>query len=361
VKARNVVLALLVVALLATGGLAWRQHLEVQRLRDAALASSDGDDLRRKVADLQRANRELQDQLAASKAGARDDGDESADMTERPAPGGNRRDGGPRFNRGQQFAAVRELMNKPEVQAIVAKAEKAAVDARYAALFRNLNLTPEQADRLKALIVERQNTVQDVAAAAREQGINPRSDPDAFRKMVADAQKTVDDSIKTVIGDQGLSQLNNYEQTMPQRNLVSTFQQRLAVGDTPLSATQAEALVQILAATAPASTGGNQGFGGPRADFGGMGGRIGAVVGGFGGGGGGGGVVGPGSVPITDTAISRASAVLSTSQLNALQQLQEQQQTAQQLQQMYRSALQPANGTGAASQGGATGRRRGGG
>ena len=37
-------------------------------------------------------------------------------------------------------------MAKPEVQALMSVQQKAAVEARYAALFKNLNLTPAQAD-----------------------------------------------------------------------------------------------------------------------------------------------------------------------------------------------------------------------
>ena len=54
----------------------------------------------------------------------------------------------------QQFAAVREMMARPEVQAMISQQQKAAIDARYAPLFKSLNLPPEQVDKLKALLAE---------------------------------------------------------------------------------------------------------------------------------------------------------------------------------------------------------------
>ena len=390
-SSKNLVIALLALTTLGGAMLAWHQYSELVGLRAAAGSVSDRDALQKKIAELQKANRDLEEQLAAMH-GAREDGGDDV-MANADQAGARDQNGGPRGgrgNRGQQFAAIRDLMNKPEVQAMISAEQKAQLNATYAALFKKLNLTPDQADKLASLLIERQTARQDVFQAARDQGINPRTDPDGFRKLVADAQNSVNDSIKSLLGDDGFSQFTNYEQTMPQRNIVNTLQQRLSYTDSPLTSAQAEQLVQILAANTPQRTttttgteprGGADfggGFGGPGGGgFGGFGGRMGGLVtGGFGGGGGGGlgAIVGPNSAPITSGAVSQAQSVLSPTQEAALTQLQQQQQTAQQLQQLVRSTYQqnnPTNGgtaTGTGTTGGATtntgsggGRRRGGG
>src|SRR5688572_23369908 len=182
-------------------------------------------DLQKRVWDLEKANRELQDRLAAQ----RDPGDldgllAAATAGETPATGKDRGGRGDRSgdSRGrgssglQQANAVRELMNKPEVQAMVSLQHKAAIESRYAPLFKNLNLPGDQIEKLKTLLADRSTTMQDVMIAAREQGLNPRDNPEAFRKVVADAQNQINDGIKSVIGEQGFAQLSNYEQTIPQ-------------------------------------------------------------------------------------------------------------------------------------------------
>ena len=416
--------ALILLALTTIGGavLGWKQYQELVELRVAAMNKDERADLQKRLADLERLNRELQDQLAALR------GDDNSDtmLASGGAPGDNQGGrGGNRGGRGgrgnnnfgqAQAAALRNLMAKPEVQALLSVQQKAAIDARYAALFKSLNLSPDQRAKVESLMADRMSTMQDTLAAAREQGLN---DPQSIRKLMADAQNDFNNSLKSVLGDSGFAQYQNYEQTMPQRNLVNQLQQRLSYTDTPLTTAQADQLVQILAANAPpprtnadgtpmqgrgfgrggggavATTGGaaagvatggggdGGGFGGGPGGFGppggfggggpgGFGGGLGAILGGGGdlgaiagigggpGGGGRGGAVT--AAPVTQAAVNQAQSVLSQPQVQALQQIQVQQQTQQQLQQIVRDALpaqQPAGGRGGNSTGG--GGRRGGG
>lgn len=369
---KNTLLAVLAFATVGGALLAWKQYGELVELRAAALDRSAREDFQKRIADLEKQNRELQDRLAASRTRRGPGGEAGPGGTgeggEGPGPGGP---GGPRgrFGDGRgPDAAMRELMAKPEVQALMAQQQKAAVEGRYAALFKNLNLTPEQAEKLKTLLADRMNTGRDVAEAARAQGIDPRENRETFAKLLSDAQTTLDNSIKSVIGEQGYSQLQAYEQTMPQRNVVEQLQRQLAYSDSPLTTQQSEQLVQILAANAPQRTTTDTaqttfgGRGGPDFVFatgggglgGGMGGPTGAIM--LGGPGGGGGS----SATITSNAISQAQTVLSTSQVTALQQLQQQQATQQQLQQAIRNTLstQQTGTTGTPSGSGATSQPR---
>ncbi|HEY1109733.1 MAG TPA: hypothetical protein VGE76_13890 [Opitutaceae bacterium] len=365
---KNTLIAVLALATVGGAVLAWKQYGELVELRASALDRTAREDFQKRIADLEKQNRELQDRLASrsrrgpgGEAGLAGAGDEGEGPGGR-GPGGP---GGPRGRFGdprQADAAMRELMAKPEVQALMAQQQKAAVESRYAALFKSLNLSPEQAEKLKTLLADRMNTGRDVAEAARAQGIDPREDRETFAKLLADAQTTLDNSIKSVISDQGYSQLQAYEQTMPQRNLVEQFQRQLAYSETPLTTQQAEQLVQIMAANPPQRTAtdptqstvavrGGPDFvfsagGGP-----GLGGPAGAIM--IGGGPGAGG----GSATITSNAIAQSQSVLNASQVAALQQLQQQQAAQQQLQQTIRNTLsgQQSGATGSgASTGGAT-------
>jgi len=141
-------------ALTTLGGaiLAWQQYGELVELRASAMNRDERADMQKRVWDLEKNLRELQDQLAAARARSTDDADNVlAAVVDTESPGGEREGrggrGDPRGGRGgnpmQQALAVRELMNKPEVQAMLSLQQKAAVEARYGALFRTLNLTPE--------------------------------------------------------------------------------------------------------------------------------------------------------------------------------------------------------------------------
>ncbi len=384
---KTYVILLLALTTLGGAALAWRQYGELVELRAAALNRGERSDLQRRLWDLEKSNRDLQAQLVAQRGiGDSDEALAGNADDERPARdrGGRGGERGPDFRgRGssgiQQATAIRELINKPEVQAMINLQQKAAIEARYATLFKNLNLTPDQAEKMKSLLSERATTMQDVMMAAREQGISLRDNPDAYRKLVADAQNDINSGIKSVIGEQGFDQLTTYEQTLPQRNLVNELQQRLSYTSTPLTTAQAEQMVQILATnsaqrsapssnTAPNTDTGRGppggGRGGPPMDFGFRGGDLGGIIAGVIGGGPDpiGGMDmgrGAGTIPVTSAAITQAQSVLAPPQVAALQQIQQQQQTQQQLRQLVNetlSANQPAS-----TKGGPPPRPRGGG
>jgi hypothetical protein len=351
----------LALATLGLAGLGWSQYRELVELRAAAMNTDERAEWQKRAWDLEKLNRELQDELAALRATQSPDGVAPAVATaeERPAEG---RRGGFRGGPGgraqqQQLNSLRDLVTKPEVQALMRVQQQAAVDARYAALFRNLNLAPDQLNKLKTLLADRQTTLQDVMLAARDQGIEPRTDPAAFRKLVSDTQEALNNNIRSLLGDSGFTQLQTYEQTLPQRNVVNDLQQRLSYTDTPLTPNQADQLVQILAANAPARAnnapndptrpgpqiriaagGGPVDVGGMLAGaFGGPGGNVFTAVADVGGRGG-------ATAPVTQNAVNQAQSILAPTQVSALQQIQQQQQAQQQLQQLMRGAIGPGGG-----------------
>jgi hypothetical protein len=222
---------------------------------------------------------------------------------------------------------MRAMMDRPEVRTLMTQQQKAALDPRYAALFKAMNLPAAQLDKFKTLLLEKQSVTQDVMAAAREQGLDPRTDREGVRKLVASAQAEIDANLKAVVGDEAFAQYQQFEQTQPQRAVLGQLQQSLSYTDAPLTDLQSTQLLQILAATATQTAGGG---GPPEGGFGG--GRGGPMGGGSGVGG-----IGPAAVITTET-IAQAQTVLNTTQLTALQQLQQTQQAQQQLQQIMRTS-----------------------
>jgi hypothetical protein len=362
---RNYLILVLTIIVVGGGALAWQQYQELVALRAAALSGDDRAGLQKKLWDAEKRARELEAQLAAVLGGESGPADATAAAGTDPTTAAGARGGRGRMANltPAQQAALQALMQNPQVQSLLAQQQRAALAARYAPLIKNLNLSPEQGDKLIGLIADSQGTRQDAMAAARAAGITPQSDPQGFQKMLADAQAQSDANMKSALGDTTFAAVQQYNQTVPQRTLVNQLQQQLALS-TPMTPDQSEQLIQILAASAPqggGGGGGGRGFGG--GGFGGGGGGFGAMAalagggGGFGGGGGGfggGGGGGFGGAQITQAAITQAQSVLAPAQVQALQQLQQAQQVQRQVQQIMggRGGGGGRRGGGAAAAGG---------
>jgi hypothetical protein len=321
---RRFALPLILLLLLGAAGFGVAQFNELGKLR-ATLSDLEKEraELRKRVWDLQKLNRDL---AARLDRGSRRGGSGGEEEGEEGGPPGGPEGARTRGGRGGPMGRFAALFNNPEVQRLMAVEQKAALDGRYASLFRKLNLSPADLEKFKGLLVEKQSALMDVMAAAREQGLDPRTNRDEIRALVQNAQAEVDQSIRSALGDAAYSEYKSYEATMPQRTVVDQLNQRLSYSAAPLTDTQADQLVSILAATAPNNGGNNA-----NAMFQAVVGRGGATTAFVGGG-----------TRITDAAIAQAQGVLAPAQVAALQSLQEEQRAAAKLRQQLRN-----NGGGA--------------
>lgn len=322
----------LLLALTTVGGavFSWKQYQELVALRAAALSPDDRANLQKRLWDAEKRSKALAAELAAARAHPADAaaGEETIVAEgDGPRAAGNAARRENRRGPNGPFGGFAAMMENPEVQKLMAMQQRGMLDSSYALLFKNLNLTPEQLDKFKNLLVEKQMAMMDVMAAARTEGINPRTDPDGFRKMIAAAQADIDTSIKATLGDTGFNQYQQYQQTFPQRNTVNQLQQSLSYTNTPLSDVQANQLVQVLAQSSSTTKTGNT-----NRNFTNFMGPGGMAMGGSGGG-----------APVTTEDITQAQGLLSAPQVQALQQLQQQQQAQQQLQQTMRQNMGGGN------------------
>ena len=303
---KNYLILFLLLTTLGAGGLAWRQYQELIARRASSLNNDERADLQKRLWAAEKRKHELEVSLAEkhdASAGEAGDGPEDG------PPGGHRVG-----NRNAMASNFIAMMDKPEIQKLMGIQQRAGLDAHYATLFKSLNLSPAQLEQFKNLLVEKQAALTDALAAARAQGINPRTDPDDFRKLIASAQTDADNNIKIALGDAGYAQYQQYQQTVPQRNVVNQLAQSLSYTNTPLSDAQNQQMVAILAANTPAST---------NATGNNLRTTVASTFGvGFNGG---------ATTPITNDAITQSQTVLSPSQISALQQLQATQQAQAQL------------------------------
>ncbi len=331
---KNYLIAFLALTTFASGYLAWQQSQDLAALRANAKTDDDRAALRKRVWDAEKRTQALEADLAAAHA------ERPAGPAGPAATAGTTAGGPERMRRGEgQFMG---LMENPEYQKLMALQQKGMLDGRYAALFKKLGLNPQQLENFKRLLVEKQTSMMDVLAAARAQGLDPRSDPEAFRQLVTGAQGEIDESIKSALGATAYNEYKNYETTLPYRGMVNQLEQRLSYGNTPLTESQSQAMLQIFSETAPQPASGSTPMVATRV----------AATTMLGGAPGGGNVVtmlGGGGGQITNEALSRAQGVLAADQMAALQQLQQEHQAQAQMGQLMRSQFgrggEPAPGT----------------
>jgi len=321
-RLKTVSIVALALTTCVAAALAWNLYLKVIKLRAAALDDPARADLQKRLWDLEKRNKDLEAQLANRRArgyGTADDGsnrDAAGNAAEAGRPGG-------RFNRRGGFANISNLLDNPQFNRLWTQEQKDRVKLAYADLFKRLNLSPDQADKLNSLLVERQESVLDVLSAASAQGVTGR---DQIGALIQQANASVDSQIQSLLGPDGYAQYTNYLQTQPQRNQVNELQTRLAAAGLPqLQDFQTQQLTQILAQNTESGTSGG---GGPRGGNGGMGGIMGGIFGSN--------VTGP---AISPNAVTQAGTVLTAEQLQAFQQMQQEQATQQQVMSLLRQTF----------------------
>lgn len=184
-------------------------------------------------------------------------------------------------------ADLRAIRESPEFQRLKSLARQGVLDYRYADLFRKLNLTPEELEKLKALLVERQNIRGDVMAASRQEGLNLRENRDAIQNLIRENEADSNAALRSLLGEAGYETFAQYESTQTERNLARQIDQRFSYTATPLSASQSEQLITLLATARTAQN--------PQR---------------------------PGAVMLNDTVIAQARGFLTPTQVDALVQMQ---------------------------------------
>ncbi len=110
---------------------------------------------------------------------------------------------------------------------------------QYAPLVKQLNLTPEQSDAFYALIT-------DNATNTTAQGLaimNGTNKSDVI-SAIAGTEKSFQDQMRSFLGDAGFAQFEEYETTIPDRQLLE--QMKTSFADNPLTDDQEQCLLQLM-------------------------------------------------------------------------------------------------------------------
>ncbi len=329
----------LTVALVAGAGFAWRQAQELAIWRAAGLGNDERAALEARLEQFRKRNFELQSQLAAlqldrkvaeeaeagsagAKAAERERGEAAlaklAALAAEDAEAQSKKDG--------TFELLAAMADLPEFQKLLALEQRGKVDAKYAALFRKLKLSPDEQAKLATLLSDKQSAFADAMIAARGQGLTGKDARNLAQTVANSTQKEIDGSIKDLLGQQRFNQYQNYERTQPQRDAVNQLAQSLSYTATPLTPRQQDQLVQVLATTAATSKTVTNAAGAtsvktkPAEPIAPLPGALANL-----------GIGSAPSAPVTSAAVAQSQAFLAPQQVAALQQMQQQQQAQQTL------------------------------
>ena len=144
---KNILLVLLAAAVVAVAALSWSQYRELIGLR-AQLADGDNATLKKELADARATIKSLENRLLAMRGrrGGGGAGDEAADGE------GAGENGGPEGRRGGRFGAFAAMAANPEFQKLLAVQMRGRIQQTYGALFKSLNLSPDQLAQFQGLL-----------------------------------------------------------------------------------------------------------------------------------------------------------------------------------------------------------------
>ncbi len=141
------------------------------------------------------------------------------------------------------------MFKNPEMRKMIESQQKMVmgpmIAKQYSDLFKQLNLTPDQTDALKAIL---QNKM--MASAGMGISMMDGSMDEAQRSSLAEQQKTqnqdFDNQMKQLLGDDNFQAYETYNKTIPARTAINQFNDQLTGSANALSPDQQQQLIQAM-------------------------------------------------------------------------------------------------------------------
>ncbi len=136
-----------------------------------------------------------------------------------------------------------KMMQDPDTRKMIQAQQRMMMDQMYAPLVKKMGLTPDEATQFKDLLAD--NTMKAADKASSMFGsLGSTNSGDAVKAITAE-QKTFDDQVKGLLGDDRYAQYKDYQETVSERTLLNQFKQQ-AGSDYNLNDQQTEALLTFM-------------------------------------------------------------------------------------------------------------------
>jgi RNA polymerase sigma factor (sigma-70 family) len=139
-------------------------------------------------------------------------------------------------------SGIAKLLSDPAMKEYLHQAQLKLIKERYAPLFQELKLTPEDADKFTQLVSEQWLKVSGMASAVAPGD----ADQSEIRKEAADLRKDAESQLKALLGEAGYARYNQFTDQIPAQTTVKLLNGQL--GDNALSVDQSARLLQIVQA-----------------------------------------------------------------------------------------------------------------
>jgi hypothetical protein len=141
------------------------------------------------------------------------------------------------------------MFKDPKMREMMKSQQKAVfgpmIQKQYSDLFKELNLTPDQAAAFKDLIEKKMLTGADAGFSMMDDSMDASQRAD-IAKQVKSQVDDVDNQIKQYLGDDNYQAFQSYEKTVPDRASVGQFNDAFAGTPNALTSAQQDQLVQAM-------------------------------------------------------------------------------------------------------------------
>jgi hypothetical protein len=125
---------------------------------------------------------------------------------------------------------IAAMIKSPGMKEVIRTQQKATMDISHGSLFKFLSLSPENLDKFKELLLDKQMGLMDAGLEL----MNPSITPEERKKKtqeIAKISEEHDKKIKAMIGEDNFQVYQEFENTQPERMQVNMFKQTLSGAD----------------------------------------------------------------------------------------------------------------------------------
>jgi hypothetical protein len=138
---------------------------------------------------------------------------------------------------------ISKMLQDPDTRKFMRDQQRLMMDQMYAPLVKQMGLTPDEATQFKDLLAD--NTMKGAEAATSMFGGGASTNRTEAISTLTANQKTMDEQLKTFLGDDRYAQYKDYQETVGERTLLNQFKLQ-AGSDYNLNDQQTEAMLTFM-------------------------------------------------------------------------------------------------------------------
>jgi hypothetical protein len=126
---------------------------------------------------------------------------------------------------------------------------RTSLGLRYGPFYRTLALSPDQIAKFETALMESEQGMVDIWAAASSQGLltdGGSATSTSVARMTSGPIMTAQETLKAMLGENGFEKYQQFNKTRPARDFVTSLAGSLYYSESPLTAQQGDALTEIV-------------------------------------------------------------------------------------------------------------------